>query len=905
MAELLSSDHVPEPQGGRDVESQRIYDALQSRIFGVDGGPTMIGRWRLGERIGRGAMGTVYEAYDPKLERRVAIKVLHPMSPEVGAVRRIRLQREAQAMARLRHAGLVEVYDVFPDEPQPYVVMELVTGVTLRAWQDAATRSWRALVEVYLEAARSLAALHAVGLVHRDFKPDNAMIDGHGRVRVVDLGLVFAEQLDEPQGPTPPTLTRDGLLVGTLSYMSPEQLEGGQSDAHSDQFGLCAALYEAVHGARPYAGGDPEALLADMRANLPPLRPNPRGAPRWLGLVLRRGLALRPERRFRDMDALIAALERGLARRRRLVAGMCVAAVAAAASVAAARTFVRPPDPCTSLDGELDGAWDESQQPALRAAFLAGELPHAEREWSHLSSAIRTSRDRWLRLRRAVCPELREVNPAPSVVARARCLDDVRLFMQRLTATYLAASTVHVLHAREAAAELAARVRQCSQITPAAPAPARPALAVPIQAALIEAEAEQATGGLARAEAAARTAVALAEEADLDLARAESRHRLGRILGHRRRADEALDLLRAAAGAARRAGHRETAIDAELFAAKVQVLERGTSEGLADTLAEIEDDLVGLHRAGLDVRTRSAELLEVRGFAARLRGELPAAGEHFADALRLHGAPAVTAWTRPCPGAPHVEVPASLADEPGNPLDLVRGLNNLALVLGEQAEHRACTESIYADALALADAHLGPLHPVSIDVRFDYAEHLGRQRRTAEQVALLRPVEDASALQFGEDSVPVADVLLSLATIAGERDDLDGADERIRRAIDLYAARCDDAACPANYGPALLARAEVLMLRDRREQAVPAYEAACVQLARRGETAAEHVGCLYYLAETLTALGRGDAARAALAAAEPHFRRLRSPDESIVELRRRLHDNNQPKENEHAAADRE
>ncbi len=903
MTDLLSSDQVPEPQGGRDVEGQRIFDALQNRIFGVHTGPTVIGRWHLGDRLGRGAMGTVYAAYDPKLDRHVAIKVLHPMSPEIEAARRGRLHREAQAMARVKHRNLVEVYDVFADDPQPYVVMELVTGTTLRAWQEAGRRGWRDLVKTYLEAARGLAALHEVGLVHRDFKPDNAMLDEQGRVRVVDLGLVFAERVDEDQVvPLPATLTRDGLLVGTLSYMSPEQLQGQRSDARGDQFSLCAALFEAVYSARPYDGGDPEALLAAMQDHPPPLQPNPRGAPRWLGRALHRGLARLPERRFADMNALITALEQGLARRRRFAVG----AVAVVVLAAFTPLFVpQAADPCEDIETELNDVWDATQEQALREKFLAQGIPRVDREWSHLSSSIHASRDQWVRLRRETCPGLRETTPAPSTLDRDRCLTEARLFMKSVAESYLEASAVQIFHARAVAAELAARVQHCSQIVPGGLASPRPELGVPIQAALITAEAEQAMGRLAQAEEAALTSVALAEEADLDVARAETLHRLGRILGHRRRASEALEHLHAAKRAARRANHLPILIDADLFAAKLTIIDLGSTDGLEDELLDSEDTIVGLQRSGRDVRTRRAELHEVQGFAARLRGETPAAVEHFARALRLHGEPLVTTWSSPCPGAPHVEIPVSIEGQSDNPLDLIRGLNNLALVLGEAPEHQTCTESIYSDALAYSDALLGSLHPVSIDIRFDYAEHLGRQERTDEQDEVLRPVVEAITLQFGEDSVPMADALLSLATVAGDRGDLAGADDMIRRAVTMYEGHCDDLVCPVNYGNALLARAEVLMLRDNLEQAVLAYEAACEQLERRGETAESRVACMYYLAEVLTKLGRRDAARTVLTAAEPHFQRLKSVDETIAALRQRLNHENDNKDNNDAPSDRE
>lgn len=901
MVNLLSAEDPPKPQGGRDVEGQRVFDRLRGSIFGVQSGPTLVGRWHILRRLGRGAMGTVYEAHDPELDRPVAIKVLHPMPPELEAARRLRLRREAQAMARVEHPNLVEVHDVCADAPQPYVVMELVAGDTLRAWQERVERGWRELVTAYLGACRGLAALHAAGLVHRDFKPENAMVDARGRIKVVDFGLVYAERIDEDlPGPLAATLTRDGLLVGTLSYMSPEQLQGTRGDARSDQFSLCAALYEAVYAARPYVGHDPETLLADIAERVPPLWPNPRRAPRWLGRALRRGLARRPEQRFPDMDALIDALERGLARRRRdawlALAGTTLAGLAA---IAVARTQ----DPCDDAATELVGAWDPAQESVIRGRFLAQRLPQGEREWSRLSASVRTSRERWTRLRTETCVALRQAAPATWVLHRGQCLEEARQFMRKLAGSYLEAEPQHVLHARAAAAELAARVQRCEHIGPAAPGRLPPAVDVRIQDALLEAEAEQATGRLTRAEEAARRAVELAERTDVDAARAEALHRLGRILGHRRRTRAALEHLAAASRAATRAGHIAIRVDARLFAAKLRLLDLGSAEGIDAETVDLEDAITGLQRAGVDVRAQQAELLEVRAFTDRLEGSLDPAMDRFAHALELHGERLGASWSHPCPGLPRIAVPDPAVDVPESPIELVRGLNNLALVIGDMPAHKACAESVYRAALALSEERLGELHPVSIDVRFDYAEHLGQQGRFDEQLAVLNPVLDASALQFGDDSVPLADALLALATLAADRGSMASAKEWCLRAVALFEAHCDEQGCPVNYGNALLALAELARIGGDLEGAVSAYERACTQLALRPETAESQVACLYYLTEVLDGLGRHDEARTVQAAAEPLFLRLGVVDDALVELRRRLNrENNQ--ENKDAPPDR-
>lgn len=901
MVNLLSSSPPPEPVGARDVEGQRVFDRLRSNIFGMQVGPTLVGRWHLLRRLGRGATGTVYEAHDPELERRVAIKVLHAMSPEIDAARRLRLRREAQAMARVKHPNVVEVYDVDADERQPYVVMEFIAGDTLRAWQDHIDRPWRELVSVYLDAARGLAALHAVGLVHRDFKPENAVLDASGRLRVVDFGLVFADRVDEDlPGPLAATLTREGLLVGTLAYMSPEQLQATRGDARSDQFGLCAALYEAVYSARPYVGHDPEALLADMDERPPPLWPNPRRAPPWLGNVLRRGLSRRPERRFPSMDALIEALERGLDRRQRigryLMVSMALVGVFAMA-------VMRAQPPCAGVAAELAGAWDLGQERLIRQRFVAQQLPEGAREWSLLSTSIRASRERWTGLRTETCSALQGAAPPPWALHRGQCLDEVRLFLKKLAASYLEASPAQVHHARAAAADLAARLERCAGIGPASPGLMEPAADIKIQDALIEAEVEQSTGRLARAEDAARRAVSLAEQTNLEIARAEALHRLGRILGHRRRPAPALENLLEAARAATRAGAMRIRVDALLFAAKLKLIDLGHVDDIEDGLIDLEDVILSLQRAGLDARAQQAELFEVRGFLERARDRLSAAIEPFAQALRLHGRGLAVTWSRPCPTLPQIEIPDLPRDPAPVPLDLIRGLNNLAWVVGDLPGQSACTESLYRAALALGDGRIGELHPVSIEVRFDYAEHLGRQGRLDEQLAVLGPVHAASAAQFGDDSIPLAEALLALGTLAVDRGSVVSAEDWYLRAASLFESHCDDQGCPANYGVTLLALAELARVKGDLVGAVPAYERACEQLSQRPALAESRVACMYYLAQVLDELGRNEESKVVQTSAEPLFQRLESVDESLVELRQRLNrENNQ--ENKDAPPDR-
>ncbi|MFP2911526.1 serine/threonine-protein kinase, partial [Pyxidicoccus sp. 3LFB2] len=339
------------PNTGRD---EPLQARARSRTLGA-----RVGRFLPLKVLGQGGMGVVYAAYDPDLDRKVAVKLLRVAgSARALEAGRTRLLREAQAMARISHPNVIPVFEVGTWEEQVFVAMELVEGGTLRDWMQAKPRSWREILVTYLAAGRGLEAAHAAGLVHRDFKPTNVLVGRDGRVYVTDFGLARPVgnpgrdegSLEEPSpssegsGRLYEPLTQAGVVLGTPQFMSPEQFRGDAVDARSDQFSFCAALYRSLFGTRPF---DPEELSRAAKA-LPdgqaPQRPTlapeliqepPRDTkiPAWVRRAVMRGLALEPEGRFESMAALLEALsqEQALSRRRRAGGG----AIAVAALVTA------------------------------------------------------------------------------------------------------------------------------------------------------------------------------------------------------------------------------------------------------------------------------------------------------------------------------------------------------------------------------------------------------------------------------------------------------------------------------------------------------------------------------------------------------------------------------------------
>ena len=406
---------------------------------------TRVGRYVLRERLGAGAMGVVFTAHDPELQREIAIKLLR--SDLGDAAPRLpltaRLLREAQAMARLAHPNVVAVHDVGWFGDHIFIAMELVQGETLAQWLAAARRALGEVLAMFVAAGTGLAAAHAAGLVHRDFKPENVLVGRDGRVRVTDFGL--ADLADPATAPAPPGAATDtaaprgrlGWLAGTPFYMAPEQLAGEPVDARSDQFGFCVALYAAVTGKHP--------LRQDGASSERPPRDR---MPAWLWRTLRRGLAADRAQRYPAMDELLARLARGPRRRHRIaLAGAAAALVTAGAALAAVRLAGTPdvsaPDGTAAAAGPrcegaarlLAGAWDPQRARAIEAAFHAAAGPAAAVEFAAASLLLDQYANRWIAMRTAACDRARGDLRAVDVVEDLRidCLDARRSELGALT----------------------------------------------------------------------------------------------------------------------------------------------------------------------------------------------------------------------------------------------------------------------------------------------------------------------------------------------------------------------------------------------------------------------------------------------------------------------------------------
>ena len=359
-------------------------------------------------------MGVVYAAYDEELDRRVAIKLLRIGSrnrPEG----RTRMLREAQAMARLSHTNVVQVYEVGEFGDQLYLAMEFVRGEDLRTWLAAAPRSWLAVRAKYLEAGRGLAAAHVAGLVHRDFKPENVVIADKGCAKVLDFGLVMRAGVHEPEvenlrsGETSLDieLTGQGTLIGTPAYMSPEQHLRIAVDARSDQFSFCVALWEALYGARPFAGSTAEELTTHVLRGVIVQPRHDRHVPGWLRAALLRGLSIDPAARYPSMDALLADLSRDPgALRRRVVVGAVALVVIAGASWGG-YSLAEPVGLCSDAHVGLAGVWDDARRSAVGEAIAATGLPYARDTADRVVAGLDRHAEGWADQRSRGCEEHR------------------------------------------------------------------------------------------------------------------------------------------------------------------------------------------------------------------------------------------------------------------------------------------------------------------------------------------------------------------------------------------------------------------------------------------------------------------------------------------------------------------
>ena len=466
---------MPHPANPQDVTAPATGRPSTPGDYGFTPG-ARLGRHVVLERLGGGGMGVVYAAYDPKLDRRIALKLLRPDA--VGSAEpQQQLLREAQTLARLAHPNVVNVYDVGEFEGRVYVEMEFVVGRTLAEWLAAEPRHWRAKLRVFIQAGRGLGAAHAIGIVHRDFKPDNVLVGEDGRVRVADFGiaLLAAESPAERAGatsdlaaePIPPeaqddsrsvppvvrSLAGGAVRVGTPAYMAPEQRSAGKTDARSDQYSFCLSLYEALHGSRPASRG--VASRARSRA-----------IPAWLDQAVARGLSSSPEARHPSMAALLAELESEPRRRRHrwvATAAVSAAALVAGSGWAGIRSHRQGQAlVCSGAESAMASVWNPNRRRAIEEAFARTGLRYAAQAATQATAALdRYSRD-WVAMHTGACEATRVRGEQSDALMdkRMQCLD-MRLAETRTVAEIFEKGDPRVVEHAVQASQGLSRISDC------------------------------------------------------------------------------------------------------------------------------------------------------------------------------------------------------------------------------------------------------------------------------------------------------------------------------------------------------------------------------------------------------------------------------------------------------------
>ena len=831
-----------------------------TRLFGDPAAPQTIGRFQVLHPLGRGGMGEVYAARDPELDRSVAIKLITDTSSGHAIERFV---REGRALARLSHPNIVQIYEVGRHEGSMFIAMELVEGQTLQPWaSDDGTgrrRGWTEVLRAYVDAGRGLQAAHAVGLVHRDFKPDNVMIGADGRVRVLDFGL--AREVHEPtqpgsrdsgvtasgsgSGSGSSRVTVTGAVLGTPAYMAPEQHRGEAATPASDQFSFCVAVFEALYGVRPFEGGSRLAILTSIQSGRRAAVPGAVRLPRRIARALDRGLSLHPHDRFPSMGALLSALDLG--RRRRVgVASLGLAGLGLAAGL-----LVRGGEaeaPCAALrtqeDGALPGAWDVARRERIEQAFLATGAPFADRSWATVRSDI----DAWAqslaaaRLDACEAHHVRQEQSAELFDLRMACLDRRALALSALTDELVRADAGVVQNAARATRALPA-LDPCDDprwLRSDGPRPTAEQ-APPVTRArelIAQAHARLATGRAAEGLAVAEEALALARGSGFRPVVSEALEQLGALELHADRLEQGVAHLEQAAYDAARDADDELAASAWEQLASHAFPRLGDVDQGRQWLLQAE---VAYERRG---RLASPEielrLLELEGNLDRRAGDLQAA-EHELQRV-LDGRRGLV----------------SHAPGPAAELAVADALLNLAAVLQDRGSHERAL-AMHREALEIQRRILGPRHPATARAEYNVGtvlQALGRDDEAREH--------HRRALQVwgGEGDAPArwaGAVHVALTDIDVREGRIDSAIAHARQARAIY-----EATLPAD-SPDLASAWNtlgVVYFVDRRlEDSVHAYRRAMEIYERAyGPDHLELAGPVSNLGESLLALGRFDEA---------------------------------------------
>jgi len=786
----------------------------------------LFGRYLPIEELGRGGMGRVLRVYDPRLQREVALKVLHTRA--VDRVGRARMVREARTMAKLSHPNVVAVYDVDEDVRHGVVLaMELVKGTTLRQWLQASPRAWTEVLTAFVEAGRGLAAAHAEGVLHRDFKPANVLVahadregaGARGPCKVTDFGLAKPEReastataegvpttLEAASDESSEALTQVGTVMGTPRYMAPEQHRGEALTSAADQFAFCVALWESLYGEPPFAGDTREELVANVLSGKVRSPTKAGAVPGWLRRACLRGLSVEPTQRWPSMNALLDALAKGRARaamRKGVAAVGVLALLGVGLEVQRRWDLAERIAACEASGAEVEVAWNAERQQALREALVATGVGYAAMAADKATPWLERQAGAWREARVEACldAEVRGRWDRETLDRSLWCLEERRVELQSLV-DELTRADADVLPNVVAAAAGLASVAACrdpevleTQIPP--PQDDREALRA-VRAEVIRADKLEQAGRYDDGLVVARAALEQAEALGWPPLAAAARLQVGWLLEQRGAHGEAEAELERAYFQAAKGDVPDVAVDAALALAYVtgaraaRHVDGRRWAQLADVALDDVPDGEQLRRAALlsnlaGIHLSAGEYAEGRASLEQAIAIQEAAlgPEHPGLARSLNNLATIDASAGDYEQAKqlHERALALWQEALGPEHPLVAGaLTNVAndhLVTGNYDEARR----LHEQAIAIQEAALGPEHP-------ELARSLLNLAADYEAIGNYREVEILSKralaiLERNSDDVLVARSLDHLANARGAGGDIAGARQLYERALGL------------------------------------------------------------------------------------------------------------------------
>ncbi len=663
---------------------------------------TRVGRLTITKQLGAGGMGVVYAATDPELDRNVALKFMRPKSRTTSeeSQARARVMREARAMAKISHPNVITVFDVGRFEDDVYVAMEMIEGQTLAEWLDESPRTWREILSTYVKAGRGLAAAHAAGLIHRDFKPDNVLMDTSGRVKVTDFGLVghgpsAADSTTTGSSPAHLDLTATNAVMGTPRYMAPEQYEAAATSAATDQFNFCVALYESLCGVNPFGGTTLPDRYKAIVSGTKQTAKDDRDVPAWIVPILERGLSVKPEDRHGSMDALLRLLARDPAvRRKRALAAGGLVAIAAVAGALTYRAMAEPADHaasiCKSPERHLVGVWDDSVKASSSAAFRKVGASFAETTWKGVSDKLDRYVGEWKSAHTEACERThRYKEQSPAVLdLRMACLQERRTELATLTQLFAKADSTTVQMAVRAVHGLAP-IARCSDLTRLQarvrdPGPDKREAVAQVRDLVAKAKTLGAAGKYKAAETTATEALTRANKLGFRSLKAEAGRRLGFAQEHTGNRPLALKTLKTALWNAEASSHDHMVM--LIWVARLHMVAKdGERSPVVESYVERASAALARHK------NRPQYLARLQGAFGALRlkqGKFQQAYTHFSRALKV--------WK-------------TLLRDPNAP-SIPHAQNNLGLAEVELGKY-ADAERHFKAALDGYRRRLGPGHP--------------------------------------------------------------------------------------------------------------------------------------------------------------------------------------------------